>query len=339
MVPLPPGLPLPGKTAAAPEAFAMDPYNSNIPAYLAAMGCSALLASVLFFFSLRKSPDVRGEKALPLTVCVLLLGTALGILSAKLFYFLFYFAHVLEQGFGSFWLSLKTDELSYYGGVAGVCLAVALSAKILGLRPRGVLNAFAPAGALMAAGARFAEYFLHLTGVGLVQETPLPFPLAVSIVYSEDYAEYYPAVFMLEGFMALVALVLCLKHRGEPLRLVRTLFYLCLPQVLLESLRADGIKLLFVRMEQLVCFLYVEGVLVWYGWKGGRKNSASWIPALAGLAVCGLTIVEEFMLDGKIRPGGSSVAAWIPYSCMAAGLVLLAVMEHRGNRRLYSSLK
>ena len=330
---------MPGKAAAAPEAFAMDPYNSNIPAYLIAMGCSALLSAAFFFASLRKSPDVRGEKALPLCVCVLLLGTALGILFSKLFYFLFYFSHILEQGFGSFWLSLKTDELSYYGGVAGVCLAVAVSAKIVGLRPCSVLNAFAPAGALMAAAARFAEYFLHLTGVGLVQENPLPFPLAVSIVYSEDYAEYYPAVFMLEGLMSLIAFFLCLRHRGEPRRLIRTLFYLCLPQVLLESLRADGIRLLFVRMEQLVCFLYAEGVLVWYGWKGGRKNSASWIPALTGLAVCGCTIVEEFMLDGKIRPGGASVAPWIPYSLMAAGLILLAVMEHRGNCRLYSSLK
>ena len=39
----------------------MDPYNSNIPAYLITMGCSALLSSALFFASLRKSPDVRGE--------------------------------------------------------------------------------------------------------------------------------------------------------------------------------------------------------------------------------------------------------------------------------------
>lgn len=315
----------------------MGPYNMT--AYLITMGACAVCVSVLFAFLLRKSPDVRAEKAVPLSVCVLLLGTALGILFAKLFYFLFYFFHILEQGAGAFWFSLKTEELSYYGGVAGVCLAVALSAKIFGLRSGKILNAFAPAGALMAAAARFAEYFLFPTGTAVVTETPLPFPLAVSIVWSEDYIEYYPAVWMFEGLFSLVAFVLCLKHREEPRRLLRTAFYLCLPQVLLESLRADAISLLFVHMEQLLCFVFVEGVLVWYGWKSRKKGFSSWIPALAGLAVCGCTIAEEFMLDGKIRFGGSYVSPWITYSLMAAGLALLAVMEHRGNRGLYSSLK
>ena len=319
----------------------IDPYSYgiNAAAYLAVMGTGAVCVSVLFFFLLRQSPEIRKEKALPLSVCTLVLGTVLGIFCAKLLYFVFYFFHIIEQGAGTFWFSLKTEEMSYYGGMAGVCLAIALSAKIFGLRPGKVLNLFAPAGALMAAAARFAEYFLYPTGTGIAGETFLPFPLAVSIVWSEDYVEYVPAVYMYSGLMSLAAFVLCLKHRDEPGCMLRTLFYLCLPQVLLESLRADAIRLLFVRMEQLVCDLLVEGVLVWYGWKGGRKCFASWVPALTGLVVCGLTIVEEFMLDGKIRFGGITAPHWITYSLMAAGLVVLAVMEHRGNRRLYSSVK
>lgn len=319
----------------------IDPYSYgvNTAAYLAVMGAGAVCVSVLFFFLLRRSPDVRSEKALPLTACVLVLGTAFGIFFAKLLYFVFYFFHIIEQGAGTFWFSLKTEEMSYYGGMAGVCLAVALSAKILGLRPGKVLNLFAPAGALMAAIARFAEYFLYPTGTGIAGEAFLPFPLAVSIVWSEDYIEYVPAVYIFSGLMSLVAFVLCLKHRDEPDRMLRTLFYLCLPQVLLESLRADAIRLLFVRMEQLVCYLLVEAILVWYGWKGGRKSFSSWVPALTGLVVCGLTIVEEFMLDGKIRFGGTTAPHWITYSLMAAGLIVVAVMEHRGNRRLYSSRK
>ena len=180
-------------------------------------------------------------------------------------YFVFYFFHIIEQGAGSFWTSLKTEEMSYYGGMAGVCLAVALSAKILGLRPGKVLNLFAPAGALMAAIARFAEYFLYPTGTGIAGEAFLPFPVAVSIVWSEDYIEYVPAVYMFSGLMSLVAFVLCLKHRDEPDRMLRTLFYLCLPQLFCESLRAQSIKWLFVRSEQLFCFLFCEGVLIWYG--------------------------------------------------------------------------
>ena len=315
----------------------MNPYN--IGAYLIMMGISAAAACILFYFALRKNAEIRSGSAVPLAGCVLLLGTVFGILGAKLFFFLFRFFYITEQGIGSFWFSLKTEELSYYGGMAGVTLAVALSARIFGLRPGRVLGIFAPAGALLAAAARFAEYFLFPTGTGVYLENPLPFPLAVGIVYSEDYTEYVLAVFTFEGLMSLVALVLSLVHREDPRRFLRTLFWLCLPQILLESLRADAINLLFVHMEQLLCYLFVEGVLVFYGWKGGKKSVVSWIPALAGLVVCGLTIVEEFMLDGKIRFGGSYVSPWITYSLMAAGLIVLAVMEHRGNRRLHSSLK
>lgn len=312
----------------------MGPYNMT--AYLATMGISAVFVSVLFYFLLRKSPDIRSGKAFSLSVCTLLLGMVFGILFAKLFYFLFNFFYVIEQDAGAFLLSLKTEELSYYGGIAGVCLAVVLSAKIFGLKPGKILNTFAPAGALMAAAARFAEYFLYPTGTGISLENPLPFPLAINIVWSEDYTESVLAVCFFEGIISLAAFALCLKHRDEPRRMLRTLFYLCLPQVLLESLRADAIRLLFVKMEQLLCFVFVEGVLVWYGWKGGRRHFASWIPALAGLIVCCFTIAEEFLLDEKLRPFGYIVPQWISYLLMAAGLVVLAVMEHRGNRRLYS---
>ncbi len=318
----------------------MDLYN--LTAWLVTLGISAVCACALFFFSIKKAvpaSELPAAGALRLSGCVLLLGAVLGLLCAKLFYFLYYFFYLVEQGAGAFWFSLKTEEMSYYGALAGVFLAAALSAKLFGLRPGRVLNAFAPAGALLAAAMRFAEYFLYPTGTGAVYEEPLPFPLAVKIVWSEDYIEYVLAVFMLEGLMSLVAFALSLAHRGEPRRFLRTLFYLCLPQVLLESLRADAVNWLFVHVEQLLCFLFVEGVLVWYGFAGGRKRFGSWVPALTGLAVCGGIIAEEFMLDGKLRIGGAYVSPWITYSLMAAGLALLAVMEHRGNRRLYSSLK
>ena len=217
----------------------MGPYDMT--AYLITMGISALCVSAFFYFLLRKSPDLRPGKALSLSACTLLLGGALGILSAKLFYFLFNFFYVIEQDAAAFWLSLRTEDLSYYGGVAGVCLAAALSAKLFGLKAGKLLNAFAPAGVLMAAAARFSEYFLYPTGTGISLENPLPFPLAVNIVWSEDYTESVLAVFVFEGILSLAAFVLCLKHWEEPRRMLRTLFYLCLPQILLESLRCNTI--------------------------------------------------------------------------------------------------
>ena len=307
----------------------MDLYNMT--AYLITMGAAAVCVSVLFYFCLRKTRDFRTEKAIPLSVCTLLLGIALGIFGAKLFYFVFRFSYLNEMGFGYYWLSLKTEEMSYYGGVAGVTLAVFLAAKICGVRPREAFNAFAPAGALMAAAARFAECFLFPTGLGAYLDGFLPWPLAVDF-----YPDYILAVYNFEGFFSLVAFVLSLVHRNEPRRFLRTLFYLCLPQIFLESLRADAINLLFMHLEQLLCYLFVEGVLVWYAFACGRKHFSSWIPALAGLVVSGIFIAGEFMLEGKIQVNNAPVPRWITYTVMAAGLVAAAVMEHRANRRLSS---
>ena len=305
----------------------------NIGAYLLTMGISAVCVCAFFFFSVRKRLALSSGKALSLGVCVLLLGTVFAVLGAKLFYFIFRVTYIIRQGFAAYWLSLRTEEMSYYGGVAGVVFAVFLSAKICGVKARPVLNSFAPWGALLAAAARFAEYFLFPAGTGALLDDPLPFPIAISIVYSEYYSESVLAVFFFEGLMSLVAFVLSLVHRTEPRRLLRTLFYLCLPQILLESLRSEAINLLFIHLEQLVCYLFLEGVLVWYALAKNRRSFSSWIPALAGLVVCGLVIACEFAVDGKIHIGDARIPEWIIYSVMACGLAALAAAEHMGNRQ------
>lgn len=309
----------------------------NMPAYLGMMGASLACVCALFAVSFRKSAGAPSGKALPLSLCMLVLGPVFAILGGKLLFFIFRFTYLTSRDPAAYWLSLQTDELAYYGGVAGVCLAVFLSAKICGAEPRRAFNAFAPAGALMAALARFAEYFLYPTGTGAsLEDVILPFPLAVNIVWSEDFTESVLAVFVYEGVFSLVAFVLSLVHKAEPRRFIRTLFYLCLPQILLESLRTDAINLLFIHLEQLVCYLAVEGILAWYALRLGREKFSSWVPALAGLALCGLVVAAEFLLDGKWIIGGSYVPQWITYSVMAAGLGAVAAAEHWANRRLYS---
>ena len=98
----------------------------NIGAYLLTMGISAVCVCAFFFFSVRKRLALSSGKALSLGVCVLLLGTVFAVLGAKLFYFVFRLTYILRQGVMEYWLSLRTDELSYYGGVAGVVFAVFL---------------------------------------------------------------------------------------------------------------------------------------------------------------------------------------------------------------------
>ncbi len=306
----------------------------NLTAYLISLGISVLCACVFFSFSLRKQQALSTGRAASAGACVLILGTVLGLLGAKLFYFIFRFFVIVEIGVGRYWSSLQTEELSFFGGVAGVTLSVFLTAKIFHLPARQTLNSFAAAGALIAAAARFAEYFLFPTGLGDILENPLPFPLAVNVFYGEDYSESMLAVFMFEGIASLIACVLSVVHRDEPRRFLRTLFYICLPQIILESLRTDTIDILLLHVEQLVCYLFVQGVLIWYGFKCGKRRFASWIPALVGLVVCGLTIAEEFMLEGKILLNGEPVPRLLTYSVMAVGLIALAVVEHIGNRHL-----
>ena len=300
----------------------------NLTGYLLFMGCSAAACILWFFLSLRRTqPAGKAAAAAGLT---LLLGIVLGTVCARLVWVLCRIntkPSLLPRD-----LSILYSELSYYGGVAGVIAAAALSAKLAGLPVGGTLNTFAPMGALMAAAARFAEGFLGLLGVGAWMEEGVFFPVTVEFAYDEYYSEFYLAVFMLEGLFGLIAMVMALCHGKEKDRFLRTLFYLCLPQVFCESLRAESINWLFVRAEQLFCFVFCEGVLVWHAFRAGMKKLRSWIPALTGLAVCGLIIAAEFALDGKILVGGEPIPQWLTYCFVLAGLVAMAAAEHRARR-------
>ena len=295
----------------------------NLTAYLLFMGCSAAASILWFFLACRR--HMPAGRAGTLSVLTLVLGIFLGLAGARLVWFL------CRINTHPALFPVRYYELSYYGGVAGVSLAVWLSAKILGLNGRDILNSFAPMGAFMAAMARFAEGFLGMLGVGACLEEGIFFPVTIELVYDETYSEFYLAVFMFEGLFSLAALALCLKHKDERDRFLRTLFYLCLPQVFCESLRAQSIKWLFVRSEQLFCFVFCEGVLFWYGlrMKGQVPFLKRWGAAILGLLVCGLVITAEFALDGKILIGEEMIPKWITYGFVLAGLAAMAAAEHR----------
>ncbi len=300
----------------------------NLTGFLLVTGCGALLC-VLWFFLSRRAEAGNGKSAL-LSLLILVLGTVLGVACARLVWMLCMISYHPPL------FALSYDELSYYGGMAGVILAVCLAAKLCGESVRRTLNAFAPMGALLAAVIRFAEYFLGDFGLGAWMEEGLFFPLTIEFNYG-DYSEFYPAVFMLEGIFSLIAMILSLVHRDEKYRWVRTLFYLCLPQIIHESLRWVSISWRFVRSEQLFCFLLCEGVLVWYALRGERKKFRAWAPALTGLLVCGVVIVAEFAKDGKIMPFGHMMSQWAIYGIVAAMLALMAFMEHKGHKGIHNS--
>ena len=269
----------------------------------------------------------RGRKALPQCLLMGAIGTVFGAVLAKVVYCLAMLNFTLMQG----WLAALTDvtagTFSYYGGMAGFCLGVVLTARLTHEKPMALLNAFAPAGVLLAALARFGEFFL--AGVGtrdmLYWEHPEHcfFPLAVS----NEYGEWLYAVFMLEGLLTLGVLVLCLTCFKKQ-RFLRSLFYLCLLQILCESLRTDSFTWLFVKVEQLICMLGAVGVLLVYCVKspGVRRR---WMPIVYCVPVAAVFVVLEFALNGKIP-----LAKPLCYGIMVVGLALMGLIEVRTFRRM-----
>jgi prolipoprotein diacylglyceryltransferase len=165
-------------------------------------------------------------------------GAALGVVCAKGVYGLICIQDVLLDGIGETLLSDNLECMSYFGGVAGVILGAALAAKCTGNKAVKALNAYAPAGALMAALARFAEYFLGSINVGrMIEDERLQFfPLAQGVDYGYGYTEWYLAVFMLCGIAGVIVFLVSL-NKFKDKRFLRTLFYLCLPQIIFESRR------------------------------------------------------------------------------------------------------
>ena len=271
----------------------------------------------------------RGKKGV-LPQCLLMgaLGTVFGVVLAKLVYYLAMINYMMMYGWLQSLVDVTMGTFSYYGGVAGFCLGVVLTARLTHERPMALLDAFAPAGVLLAALARFGEFFLDGVGTRDFLYWELPehcfFPLAVS----NEYGEWLYAVFMLEGLLTLCVFVLCITCFKQQ-RFLRALFYLCLLQILCESLRTDSFTWLFVKVEQLICMLGLAGVLLVYCIKTPVQGFRRWLPILYCFPVAAVFVVLEFALNGKI-PMGKPLC----YAIMIAGLVLLSLNEIRAFRRM-----
>ena len=304
------------------------PMTENVPVYWCAMGLNLFLCAMLSWMLLSREPEVgngKKGKVVLFGLSFLLLGAVLGLFCAKAAWLLIRINYAEKR-----LLSFAPEEFSYYGGMAGIIAAAVLSALIARIPIRKALNAFAPAGALLAALARFAECFLGFLGTAyLPDEAVLPAPLALTVDYSGDgsYVEYYLAVFVLEGLFAILAMIVSEVRRDEPDRFLRTLFYLCLPQIFLEYIRSSSLAWLFIKVEQLTCFLVAEGVLVWYGIAAARKHRFNFLPAIIGLVVACAEILAQFVIEGKIVEG---VPGWVCYAVMVAGVAAIALMEHLG---------
>lgn len=251
----------------------------------------------------------------------LLFGAVLGVVFARLGYCLLQMNYVMGYGLADTLFSDDMSMMSFYSGMLGVILGAVLAAKCTGNQVLPALNAYAPAGALMATLARFGEHFLGFICAGnyIENEAFCFFPFAVG----NEWDEWYVAVYIFAGVFYLAIFAVSLLKFKEK-RFLRTLFYLCLVQVLCESLRNQSlIWSEFVRVEQLICMVAVEVILVLLGvWAKGEKKR--FLPAAAGLLCAGVFVAVEFAVGGKLFSGVPHV---IFYMVMILGLAVLAVLE------------
>ena len=291
-------------------------------AYMIWMACSVPAAATVHCFT-----SANLKKRAVLVLLTLLFSTVLGVLLARLGYCLLQPDYALGYGLSYTLLSDDMSLMSFFCGAAGCILGAVLAAKFTGNRIMTALDAYAPAGALMAALARFGEHFLGTVCAGnyLENESFCFFPLAVQ----NEWDEWYLAVHLYAGLLYLIIAIVSLIGFNKK-RFIRTVFCLCLSQVLCESLRNQSlIWSQFIRVEQLLSMAVVLAVLVLLGF-GARPRKRPLLPALVCLLCAGMFVAVEFAVGGKLFIG---VHPAFFYAVMIAGLAVLAVLENRLIRR------
>ena len=220
------------------------------------------------------------------------LALPLGYAAAKAGFLCFFLqAQLARWGFAALVLP-RADAFSFVGGCAGAALALAVGAKASKVRPREILNLFAPFGAGMAACFRLGEYWLGTLGAGAI----LPenhWAAGTLLALRNNWGEWHWAVCGCEAAFALLCAALALtlwKNRED--RFARTALLLCCGQFFWELLRSRAASWHFVRIDQLWCACVLLGFAAAALLHGGR-----WQPLLWTVILIGLNAYLQFALD------------------------------------------
>ena len=307
-----------------------------VTVYALCLGAALTLGLILFFRQCKKTKvnlDAAWRAAL--------LALPLALIGARIFYCAARLRLYAEIGFLNV-LTMWNGGYALWGAVGGAALAAVLSARGGKAKASALLDAMAPAGALIIAVMRFAEYSIG-EGIGpLVEDERFwRFPFAVM----DEWEDWYWAVFVLEGVAALVILAVLLRRRrpaGDTARLFLVLYSAC--QILLESLRRDSVlRWLFVRVSQLTAALVLAGLMIFAVIRWKRAGHNPWMTtryvilsfAAVVLAV-GVIVAMEFAVDGKILVGLSHWGAYgIEGLCAAVmGLIAGRMALKTGKKRI-----
>ncbi|MBQ4434521.1 MAG: hypothetical protein II879_00365 [Clostridia bacterium] len=249
--------------------------------------CLCLIgAGGLFAFSAVR----RGQLKAALTGFALALP--LGYAAAKAGYLCFRLLPQLSRWGASALVLPRADSFSFVCGCAGVVLALALSARMNGVRAGDILNAFAPYGAALIACFRMAELWLGTLGAGAL----LPdghWAAGTFLAIPNSWGEWHWAVSVPEAAFALFCAALALtvwKRRDD--RFARTVLYLCCGQMLFELLRTNTASWHFVRTEQLWCAVVLAAFSVI-----AVISSRRWLPLCLTALLLALNAYLQFALD------------------------------------------
>lgn len=287
----------------------------------------AALSAALLFIRLRRSRE-RALAAFLTPVFSALLGFAL----AKVFYCVLLSNTVWPRwGFRALLRVGKPSEFSFFGGCAGMCLGALAAGKACGIRSGKMLDLFAPSLALMIAVTRLAEYRLGMLGMGIYLENEFLcfFPIGIS----NEWEEWYLAVFAIEALFALICCGVVLFSGRKPLApdgliFRRTVFYLALPQILCESLRAECMKWGFVRVEQVLCAVIAVALCAYTCYPCKKLSFLKRYQPVLAMLVCILIMIgAEFALDK------TDLTMPVCYGAMIMALLGMAWLENYSIRR------
>ena len=206
-----------------------------------------------------------------------------------------------------------------WGAVLGAALAILIAARITGESCPALFDACAAPAALVIAVCRFVEYPFSGQGIGMGLEPDsvfCRFPFAVV----NEWEEWYWAIFMLEGVIAVIILIVLLtsgRTGGDKARLFLILYSAA--QITCESLRRDQYLVWsFVRVSQLAAALVLAGLIAAALVRRHGISRKDWIWIILFLACIGVVIGMEFAKDKlPVLP------IWSCYAIMAAASALM----------------
>lgn len=257
--------------------------------YAPCVAAAVLLGCVLFYLNAHKHGILRSWLWLLPPAAVVL-----GAQGARAYVVL---SREIYSGYGfSFALTAYPYDYAVCGALLGVMLACAACAHFGGVKISKTLDCAAPCMLVTLAAARFAETFSDFGWGGLIQNEGLQFfPLAVA----DMYGMWHSAVFVLEGLLALIVLVLVLRRgrKEDGARFALMLLWWSMAQIVCESLRAETLRWGFVRIQQVNCAVFGLAILLIYAAKRRMEKKKFAGSLCAYLIGVGVLVFIEFALD------------------------------------------